>query len=428
MADAVHCDGQKPACSRCSGRQLQCVYATEDDGRGMAPKAYVRQLQARIQILEEILRMHSIDIDASAAQLMQRNVVPQSSIADISVTALDQLCDAVEGALALDESMNFDQDGEARYFGTTSGRLEFRAYDEAQDLSPREHSSPLTDLHEPAFGDQVIVDQEVEAHLLDLYFIWDNPWFQVVDEALFRDSKSNRGRYYSPLLLHCILACGSRYSDRVEARSDPDDANTAGRPFLDTIEALLHDELKRPNITTIQSLAILSIVYFGSGQDAAGWLYSGMANRLVFDMGLHLDPDSLASSVRMTMEEAGLRRQLYWALYAVDKTSAGYTGRVCSMLGLLNYQRYQNMPSKATLATHFTQSARTYRVLSSLYAPKKLPPGDQQRNFFDSILLELKSWLYGLCTKLKPIQGGIPNKFPQAYTICMPAPTTFATG
>lgn len=250
----------------------------------MAPKAYVRQLQARIQILEEILRIHSIDIDASAAQLMQRNVVSQSSTIDISATALDQLCDAVEGALALDESMNFDQDGEARYFGTTSGRLEFRAYDgvffvhpystcllfrakdasDAQDLSPREHSSPPTDLHEPAFGDQVIVDQEVEAHLMDLYFIWDNPWFQVVDEALFRDSKSNRGRYYSPLLLHCILACGSRYSDRVEARSDPDDANTAGRPFLDTIEALLHDELKRPNITTIQSLAILSIVYFGS--------------------------------------------------------------------------------------------------------------------------------------------------------------------
>lgn len=290
------CDGQKPGCSRCSGRQLDCVYTTEDDGRGMAPKAYVRQLQARIQILEEILRMHSIDIDASATQLMLGNVIPQSSTTDVSATAIDQLCDAVEGALALDESMNFDRDGEARYFGTTSGRLEFRASDgvffvhprstcplfrakntsDAQDLSSREHSSPLTDLYEPAFGDQVIVDQEIQAHLLDLYFIWDNPWFQVVDEALFRDSKSNKGRYYSPLLLHCILACGSRYSDRVEARSDPDDANTAGRPFLDTVEALLHDELKRPNITTIQSLAILSIVYFVSTFNSVSNVYSNI--------------------------------------------------------------------------------------------------------------------------------------------------------
>ncbi|KAJ4229085.1 hypothetical protein NW759_003811 [Fusarium solani] len=70
------------------------------------------------------------------------------------------------------------------------------------------------------------------------------------------------------------------------------------------------------------------------------------------------------------------------------------------------------------------------RILSSLYAPKKLSLGDQRRNFFDSTLLGLKSWLYGLCTELKPIQGGIPNKFPQAYTLCMTfqlAPSTFAT-
>jgi hypothetical protein len=80
--------------------------------------------------------MHSIDIDASAAQLMQRNVVPQNSAIDISATALDQLCDAVEGALALDESMNFDQDGEARYFGTTSGRLEFPASDGVFSVHP----------------------------------------------------------------------------------------------------------------------------------------------------------------------------------------------------------------------------------------------------------------------------------------------------
>ncbi|WAO94690.1 Zn(2)-C6 fungal-type domain-containing protein [Fusarium falciforme] len=68
------------------------------------------------------------------------------------------------------------------------------------------------------------------------------------------------------------------------------------------------------------------------------------------------------------------------------------------------------------------------RILSSLYAPKKLSVGDQWRNLFDSTLLELKSWLYGLCTELKPIKGGVPNKSPQPYTLCMLASTTFATG
>lgn len=57
-----------------------------------------------------------------------------------------------------------------------------------------------------------------------------------------------------------------------------------------------------------------------------------MANRLVLDMGLNLDPSSLVASGRMTIEEAELRRQIYWSLYCVDKLAASYTGRVCSML------------------------------------------------------------------------------------------------
>lgn len=57
-----------------------------------------------------------------------------------------------------------------------------------------------------------------------------------------------------------------------------------------------------------------------------------MANRLVLDMGLNLDPGSLVASGRMTAEEAQLRRQVYWSLYCVDKLAAAYTGRVCSML------------------------------------------------------------------------------------------------
>ena len=31
------------------------------------------------------------------------------------------------GALCVDEASNFDRDGEARFFGTTSGRLEFKS-------------------------------------------------------------------------------------------------------------------------------------------------------------------------------------------------------------------------------------------------------------------------------------------------------------
>lgn len=126
---ATQCDGTKPTCSRCNSRQIPCVYNTGDDGRGTAQKSYVRLLQGRIALLEKILWLHSIDIHASTAQLMQQNLVPAtitSLTASGSTAALDELCDTFEGTLTLDESQNFDQDGEARYFGPASGRLDFK--------------------------------------------------------------------------------------------------------------------------------------------------------------------------------------------------------------------------------------------------------------------------------------------------------------
>lgn len=92
-------------------------------------------------MLEQILWLHNIDIDASATQLLEQNEMPATTITPSvggagvgasaststseSPTAFDQLCMAFEGTLALGEPLNFDRDGEARYFGSTSGRLDF---------------------------------------------------------------------------------------------------------------------------------------------------------------------------------------------------------------------------------------------------------------------------------------------------------------
>lgn len=111
------------------------------------------------------------------------------------------------------------------------------------------------------------VSDELKSHLIDLYFTWEQPWYQVVDERLFRESMESDGRFFSHLLLNCILAAGSRYSDQLEIRLDASDSNTAGKLFLENAEILLHYELKWPNITTIQSLAIMSIVYIVSSSD-----------------------------------------------------------------------------------------------------------------------------------------------------------------
>ncbi|KAE8148753.1 fungal-specific transcription factor domain-containing protein [Aspergillus avenaceus] len=430
------CDGGKPSCSRCLGREIHCVYTTNDDARGTAPKSYVRLLQARIGILERILAMHSIDVDASAAQLLEQNTALLPST-NHTGSSLDELCDAFEGTLALDESLNFDCGGEPRYFGSTSGRLAFQTLPQIPPtmMTTCNHDQAVN-LATQAWWNTGYMSEDLESHLLELYFTWEQPWFPVVDEALFRSSKIANGRYFSPLLLNCIFAVASRYSDRLEVRSDPNDSNTAGMMFLETAEALLSVDLKHPTITTLQSVAILGTVYVARGCDAAGWLHQGMASRMASDMGLHLDPRRLPSRNGMTEEEAELRRQIYWSLYSVDKLGASYIGRVCTML---DFQGAVDLPSQTssgqegeasetavscTLLVYLQRALSTLsqileKILTNLYAPKRLGVGGQRQVFFESSLLMLKSWYYNLPVELRPVRSGTPNQFPQAYTLCM---------
>lgn len=73
-------------------------------------------LRSRIELLERIIKANGIDIDA---------YISQSTAANES-SALDGLCETFDGVLTLDRSLNWDHDGELRFFGATSGRLEFQ--------------------------------------------------------------------------------------------------------------------------------------------------------------------------------------------------------------------------------------------------------------------------------------------------------------
>jgi hypothetical protein len=87
-------------------------------------------LRTRIELLERVLHSHGIDPDA-AIQLITENDQPdreaETEWAAASSNVDDDLSATFDGALTLDESLNFDQDGEVRYFGPTSGRLLFRS-------------------------------------------------------------------------------------------------------------------------------------------------------------------------------------------------------------------------------------------------------------------------------------------------------------
>ncbi|TEA19756.1 Nitrogen assimilation transcription factor nirA [Colletotrichum sidae] len=423
------------------------MYRSEEDGRKPASKSYVQLLRNRIDLLEAVLQSHSIDIEASVTQLSANGSTPQLNpvgsslvsgsdpvLAGLSSTAFDDLCATFEGALSLNESVNYDQDGEMRYFGPSSGRLEFQA-----DSSPEtddQGSSPATiksvELNRyilPIESEEYPDDLKNE--LIDMFFKYHNPGFQVIDEKLFRHSMKSKGRFYSPLLLNCMMAVGSRYSDRIDVRSVPEDSNTAGKPFLHKAEVLLHYDMKRPTLTTIQSMAILVGAYVSYGCDAAGWLHQGMANRLALDMGLNLDASSLAGSNLMSSEEIELRRQIYWALYCDDKLAAIYTGRdvqgAVNLPSVIPPEKLNDPLNDMSGLQRCNKMILVHRaligvcrilenILLALYAPKPLYKGPQRISFLHSCTLELKTWFYELPADLRIDR---PNDLPQVYTLNM---------
>jgi hypothetical protein len=82
-------------------------------------------LRTRIELLERVLHSHGIDPDAAIQLINDREAETDRAPASSNVD--DDLSATFDGALTLDESLNFDQDGEVRYFGPTSGRLLFRS-------------------------------------------------------------------------------------------------------------------------------------------------------------------------------------------------------------------------------------------------------------------------------------------------------------
>ncbi|KAL4958982.1 uncharacterized protein BDV14DRAFT_206110 [Aspergillus stella-maris] len=148
----------------------------------------------------------------------------------------EELTEGLMGRLALDESWNFDADGELQYFGPTSGETSVRAlsgcqFNRGNSRAPGQYEQ-LCDLDDLDPADQIAIElgvsKLVQDNLHALYFRWEQLWFAEIDEELFRESMHYGGRYWSPLLHLAILAMDSRYSDNLQVRSNLNESNTAG--------------------------------------------------------------------------------------------------------------------------------------------------------------------------------------------------------
>lgn len=163
---------------------------------------------------------------------------------------------------------------------------------------------------------RVTDDVEFIQHLLQLYFVWQHSSFPLFSRRKFlEDLISGRQRFCSDLLLNSILSVGCAFSDRPEARMNPQDPSTAGDHFFAEVERLLEFEEGDSKITTIQALAVLSIRECGYLRDVKGWMYGSVALRAasetLFKSGREVTDNS-------SDPELEVWRVTYWGLFCLD--------------------------------------------------------------------------------------------------------------
>ncbi|KAF5661190.1 Nit-4-like protein [Fusarium heterosporum] len=166
---------------------------------------------------------------------------------------------------------------------------------------------------------------ELALHLLNLHWARQHHTFLLTYRpAVMRDLQCS-GQYCSTFMLNAIFACCSKFSPRLDVRSDPNDPSSAGhRFFLRCDELLIKDSLLiRPHITTIVGLVLLGSTYNARGETSKGWLYTGYALRMVYDLGLHLDPKTTTESP----EDIEIKRRVFWGAFVCDKLQSLYMGR-----------------------------------------------------------------------------------------------------
>ncbi|RDW91790.1 hypothetical protein BP5796_01184 [Coleophoma crateriformis] len=227
-------------------------------------------------------------------------------------------------------SLRRAQDGRLRYYGSASNRHFLK------NFGPHENQVDFCDAQEAAAAtlENAQLDQEVppslETHLVELFFTWHNPCHSTVDRSMFEAARAhdNDGQsdFCSQSLVATICAIGAAFEGRYHQSFI-----TFPKPladfFAERSRLLLELELDSPCVATVQALLLLSSHEAACGRETRMWLYSGMAMRLAFDLGLHVDSDAYVKQGLLTVMEKEARQSTFWSCVVINHLWSFSLGR-----------------------------------------------------------------------------------------------------
>ncbi|KAJ4109666.1 hypothetical protein NW768_012102 [Fusarium equiseti] len=352
----VRCDAARPRCSNCQTQSRECIYHIETPRKrptfsqitrlqrdASALKAFIVTLKRSDSQEREQLLSSAVDDDGNVKlpELEDRSAFTQTQHSSIGTPSrrVEDSAIVSDDELDIANFVSIDDAGETNSFGPSSAL--HNPAGNSPNKTTHGRATPTENIKNSLIANAALqrhleygllkhssiaeVPTELAMHLLNLH--WDrqhHTFLLTYRPAVMRDLQCS-GQYCSTFMLNAIFACCSKFSPRPEVRADPDDPSSAGLHFFNRCDELLAKDslLMRPHITTIIGLLLLGSTYNARGETSKGWLYTGYALRMVYDLGLHLDPKQITDDP----EEIEIKRRVFWGAFVCDKLQSLYMGR-----------------------------------------------------------------------------------------------------
>ncbi|BEJ00153.1 hypothetical protein CcaverHIS631_0500100 [Cutaneotrichosporon cavernicola] len=276
---------------------------------------------------------------------------------------------------------------------------------------------------------------------VDAYFSWASPVYAVVHRPIFIRDMALDGPYFSDFLLIIIYITGIRLTYGMDER----ERIFKGEQFVSLAMNMLAEEtMGPPRIPTIQALIGLAGRQSAVGKTNQAWMLTGMAIRMMQEMGLHLPVED---DSRFSPEDRDMRIRLFWSAYCWDKTMSLTLGREPSLLcrpGLSPdslpadpddaVEWTPHLPSGAALPLSksypSTKLLKTFTlrhssklniilesILTNMYSPDR--PNMRSLSFIRSAVDKLETWRRNLPSELRIEGPTLPRCSPPANVVIL---------
>lgn len=367
------CDKNLPRCGHCRGANLDCVYP--DDARSLHKShgGEIRRLQSDIESLRSLLQ-------AERSSNAGSPVTPRDQVLNVASPTLARHGQSVNDAASplsrtstvLTNTRRKSQNRgpsspELHLAGSVSGNGRIQVHgassmlhgDPTSRLYPKE-PLPISDLERKqqneitkarlvAYASQQQqmedlvrqdpnrlatidfdgVQPDLALHLIDAHFNRQHFTFMITYRPAIMDSLINGGPYCNKILLNAIYLSSSIYSNHSDSKHENEATN---HRFLTRLRSLFAEYIDKPSIPTAAGLLLSGAILVSMGDMSAGWVHTGIAYRMILDLGCHLtvedggsqvsDQDSLQTDIHVET-----RKRLFWGAFLTDATQSLYFGR-----------------------------------------------------------------------------------------------------